>query len=204
MSLLLCCVTEERPYLGIMIIIYLPSINQICTAHCVYYLFFLPCSFCTSSPATAYYSRRAAWIHICFPLFTYYCIIDGDALYVALERTCVTIFHWLLFVYFSGKTLIHLGHFLLFSSEWDYSTIQIINTLPSFIVLSVFSRYLERSTRAFWASMQSEDFDCHYVRILIKSIGSWNKGGTTLRPFPPFFYIVLHEAYRMKHNTESN
>lgn len=36
MSLPLCCVTEERHYLGIMIIISSPSINLIPTAHCVY------------------------------------------------------------------------------------------------------------------------------------------------------------------------
>lgn len=51
---------------------------------------FLSCSFFTffSCVYSVYCSRSAAWIHICFSLFTYYCIIDGDALYVALERTC--------------------------------------------------------------------------------------------------------------------
>lgn len=43
MSLPLCSVSEERHYLGIMIIIYLPSINQIPTAHCVYKFFILLC-----------------------------------------------------------------------------------------------------------------------------------------------------------------
>lgn len=33
----------------------------------------------------------------------------------------------MLFVYFNSGTLMHLGHFLLFGSQWDYSTIQIIN-----------------------------------------------------------------------------
>lgn len=50
-----------------------------------------------------------------------------------LKETCVTIFFstgcFCLFT-LAGKTLILLGHFLLFSSERCYSTIQIINKLP--------------------------------------------------------------------------
>lgn len=157
MSLLLCCVTEERHYLGIMIIIYLPSINQIPTAHCVYYSFFFFCLALSllSSPASVYCSTRATWIHICFSLFTY-CFIDGHT----LERPCTMIFFTgccFVFVCFSSEIQYIWG--ISYSFEWDYSTIEIINKLPLLPCCLNSHATLRDQHEPLWASMQSKDFE---------------------------------------------
>lgn len=116
---------------------YQPGINQIPTAHCVYVFLFSPCLSVSllSSHASVCCSRRAAWIHICFSLFLYYCIIDGETLHVALERTCErdNDFSLSLVLFFVVVCLLRhralsntLGAFLILC-EQDYSTIEIIN-----------------------------------------------------------------------------
>lgn len=78
--------TEERHYLGMMIIIYSPGINQIPTARRVYYsclglssLFFC----CRCLP----FKASSLDLHLRLSLFMYYCIIDVVTLRVALEGT---------------------------------------------------------------------------------------------------------------------
>lgn len=130
-----------------------------------------------SSPASVYCSRRAAWVHICFSLITYYCIIDGDTLYVALERTCKRDNDFSLLVVFvcllQRWYLIHLGHFVIYVSE-IIQQYKLLTTCPFYhTICRLFSRYLVKDQHEqLWASMQSANFEYHDVRILIKSIGN--------------------------------
>ena len=144
-----------------------------------------------SSPVSVYCSRRAAWVHSCFSLLTYYCRVTRFMLLLKEPAKEIMILHWLLFLFvcFNSEIEYIWGIFVIYVSE-IIQQYELLTTCPFYHAVCILTLPCGRSTQA----VMSQHAKCELWIPWCKDPNQihwqwfWNRGRSDMRPFPPFLY----------------